>query len=101
MQIRLTPMRSDARLTLHRAGDVLTVNDVVLDFSAIPEGAVLPRAAVACDALASDVCREGGRLHLTLILPHGADAPQACLHPAPLLLLADGPVPLPGVEAGA
>jgi len=42
------------------------------------------------------VTREGGQLRLTLILPHGADAPPEAVFPAPLLLTADGPVTLPG-----
>lgn len=95
MQITLTPMRRDDRLTLHRAGDVLTVNGTDYDFSALPEGGLLPRAAVACDWLASDVTRLDGVLHLTLILPHGAGAPEAALFPAPVLALDDGPITLP------
>ncbi|NUB46817.1 hypothetical protein GEU84_020750 [Fertoebacter nigrum] len=98
MHITLTPMRRDDRLTLERAGDTLTINGVAYDLSAIPEGATLPRAAVACDWLASDITRTGGVLHLALILPHGPDAAQATLFPAPLLLEADGPVALPGPE---
>ena len=105
MFITLTPMRRDDSLTLHRAGDVLTVNGQVFDFSALPEGGLLPQAAVACDWLASDVERRDGVLHLTLILPHGpmaALAPpgaQALLFPAPLLLVEDGPVALPAPVA--
>ena len=32
--------------------------------------------------------RTGGQIRLTLILPHGAHAPEATRHPAPLLLTA-------------
>ena len=90
MHITLSPMRRDDTLTLHRAGDVLTVNGQELDLSALPEGATLPRAAVDCDWLASDITRTGGVLHLTLILPHGPipwPAPpeaSAVLYPAPI-----------------
>ena len=95
MQITLTPVRLDTPLTLHRSGDVLTINGTAYDFGPLPEGAILPRAAVDCDWLASDVERIGGEIHLTLILPHGAHAPEATRHPAPLTLTGDGPVALP------
>lgn len=95
MLITFTPMRRDDRLSLHCAGDVLTLNGESYDFSPLPEGAVLPRDAVDCIWLASDVTRTDGKLHLTLILPHGASAPHQTLFPLPLLLEADGPVALP------
>lgn len=96
-----TPMRRDDALTIHAAGDVLTLNGTPYGFSDMPEGGLLPRAAVGCDWLASDVTRIGGVLHLTLILPHGPipwPAPpeaQAVLFPAPIHVMADGPVALP------
>jgi hypothetical protein len=55
----------------------------------------LPRAAVTCAWLASDIERIDGALHLTLILPHGANAPRDTLFPTPLHLATDGPVDLP------
>ncbi|MDT8853500.1 hypothetical protein RNZ50_00330 [Paracoccaceae bacterium Fryx2] len=99
MHITLSPCRHDGTLTLHRAGDTLTVNGEPFDLAGIPEGATLPRAAVACDWLGSDITRTGGVLHLTLILPHGPDAPPGTLFPAPLLLTGDGPVALPPHDA--
>ena len=98
MQITLTPMNRDDRLTLERSGNVLTINGEAFDFTAIPEGGTLPRDAVACDWLAGDVTRSGGVLHLTLVLPHGANAPQTTLFPAPITLTGDGPVTLPTNE---
>lgn len=98
MLITLTPMRRDDRLTLSRAGDILTINGTGYDFAPLPEGAILPREAVDCAWLASDVTRRNGVLHLTLILPHGARAPQVTLFPAPLALTADGPAELPPHE---
>jgi len=95
MLITLTPMRRDDALILHRRGDVLTINGTDYDFTPLAEGAVLPREAVGCDWLASDVERRAGRLRLVLILPHGADAPPEARHPEPLDLDADGPVLLP------
>lgn len=98
MQITFTPMRQDMALSLHKSGDTLIVNGEAFDFSALPEGATLPQAAVACAWLASDVERQDGQLRLTLILPHGAQAGPETLFPAPISLVADGPVTLPPYE---
>jgi len=100
MQITLIPQRRDDALSLSRSGDILTLNGVDFDFSALTEGAVLPREDVACDWLASDVTRTGGVLHLALILPHGANAPEQSLFPAPIIVAADGPVTLPPHDCG-
>jgi hypothetical protein len=95
MHITLSPIRHDDRLTLHRAGNTLIVNGVSHDLSGIPEGATLPRAAVDCGWLGSDIERSDGVLRLTLLLPHGADAPPETLFPVPVMLAVDGPVDLP------
>ncbi|WP_054304549.1 hypothetical protein [Gemmobacter sp. LW-1] len=101
MYISFSPIRSDATLTLSQEGDVLTVNGVDLDFGPLPEGAVLPREAVPCDWLASEVRRIDGVIHLTLILPHGPipwPAPpesRVVTHPEPILVTTDGPILLP------
>ncbi|WP_109468530.1 hypothetical protein [Albibacillus kandeliae] len=95
MHISFTPTRHDAELALSVAGDALTINGEVFDFSGLAEGATLPNSAVACAWLASDVERVAGVLHLSLILPHGADAPEETRFPAPLIVTEDGPVALP------
>jgi hypothetical protein len=96
MIIDLSPVRRDDRPEVHRAGDVLTVDGVDYDFGPLPEGAVLPRAAVACDWLASDVTREGGVIRLTLLLPYShPDAPVEVRFPEPITMTDDGPVALP------
>lgn len=100
MHISLTPMRRDDPLMLERHGDTLTINGEAFDLSVIPEGATLPRAAVACAWLASDITRIGGALHLTLILPHGPLAGPETLFPAALVPAGDGPVALPPYERG-
>lgn len=101
MIITLSPVRSDAILTISRLGDVLTVNGTSFDFSPITEGAALPATAVGCDWLVGHVTRQAGALHLTLLLPHGpvtdpgSPATLAVTFPAPLVLTGDGPVVLP------
>lgn len=98
MHITFSPMRRDDTLSLSKSGDVLTINGEPFDLSGIPEGATLPREAVACDWLASDIERLGGELRLTLILPHGAIAPADTLFPQPITVAADGPIALPAYE---
>lgn len=98
MQINFTPMRREEALDISRSGDMLTVNGETFDLSVIPDGATLPREAVGCDWLASDIERVDNVLHLSLILPHGANAPQDTLFPQPITLTADGPVALPAYE---
>lgn len=99
MKITFTPVRSDARLALSRAGDRLTLNGEVFDFAPLPDGAVLPPDAIDSDWFPGPVTRVDGHLHVTLILPHGPDAPDATRFPAPLILAEDGPVTLPPHDA--
>ncbi|WP_297340310.1 hypothetical protein [Pseudophaeobacter sp.] len=101
MKINLSPTRMDAALTLEKQGDVLIINGEAFDFAPLAEGHTLPRAAVSCVWLVSDVTRIGGVIHLTLLLPHGAQAPQSRLFPLPLNLTADGPVELPDYNSPA
>ena len=98
MQIILSPQRRDARLTLARNGDVLTINGQDFNFGPVTEGAILPVAAVQSDWIAGDITRIGGVLQIPVFLPHGANAPHATLYPAPLLVVADGAIPLPAYE---
>ena len=101
MNINLTPMRRDDQLVLSKSGDTLTINGEDFDFSGIPDGATLPREAVTCDWLASDIERIGGVLHLTLILPHGEDAHQETLFPQPIAVTTDGQITVPVYETPA
>lgn len=95
MQIKLSPVLMDALQTASRSGDTLTVNGETFDFSGVPEGATLPREAINSDWFPGPVERIGGVLHLTLLLPHGANAPKATRFPKPITLTQDGPVELP------
>ena len=95
MIIHLSPVRGDHRYTLARSADVLTLDCIGFDFGALAEGDTLPPEAVGSPWFAGPVTRVDGRLHLTLILPHGPDAPHETRFPLPLTLDADGPVALP------
>ena len=95
MILTFSPVRMDESLSLHRKGDVLTVNGEIFDLGPLPEGGVLPAEATGCPWITGEVTRAGGALRVMLILPHGADAPPDTLFPVPLTLAADGPVALP------
>lgn len=95
MQITFSPVRSDATLTALRQGDCLILNGVTHDFSALAEGAALSQAAIGSPWILGEVRRAQGRLQIALLLPHGGNAPDETRFPAPVLVTADGEVPLP------
>ena len=95
MRINLTPQRRGDTLTLSREGDTLTINGTAFDFSQLEDGDLLPRDAVDCEFLASDVERIDGHVTLTLIAPHGMNASEAARFPQPILDPPDGPVEVP------
>jgi len=82
-----------------RAGDILTIDGEAFDFTNLPDGATLPAEAISSDMVVGDVSRIAGVLHLTLILPHGTNAPEATRFPEPLTLSGNGLVTLPAYEA--
>lgn len=94
-KINWSPVRRDDTLSVSMQGDALTINGETFDFAPLPDGATLPRDAVACEWLASGVERNGSEISLTLFLPHGADAPQETKFPQPVSVSTDGPVPVP------
>ncbi|WP_181892955.1 hypothetical protein [Falsiruegeria mediterranea] len=101
MHIAFTPIRHDTPLTAAVAVDVLTLNGEAFDFAALPEGATLPRDAVSCNWLASDVERIKGQIHLTLLLPHGSNAPDETRFPASIIVTGGSvPIPVHNVIAG-
>lgn len=95
MKINLSPQRRDDTLTVTKQGDALTINGTEYDFSQLPDGATLPRDACDCEWLASDVERIDGELVLTILLPHGARAPESTRFPEPIVNPSDGVVELP------
>ena len=95
MTINLSPQRRDDTLSVSKSGDVLTINGTAYDFTQVPDGGLLPRDAVDCQWLVSDVERIDGELVLTLLLPHGANASEARRFPEPLTNVPDGEVEFP------
>jgi hypothetical protein len=95
MQIKLSPVRIDAQLTVLVAGHAITINGVAFDFSQLPEGATLPAEAIGSDHFVGPVERIDGELHLTLRLPHGPNPSPAVAFPQPITVTEDGPINLP------
>ncbi|MCL8306348.1 hypothetical protein [Pseudomonas putida] len=95
MKITLSPVRMDEMLSVERAGDVLYLNGEACDLTHLTEGATLPASAIASRWFTGQVDRENGELHLTLILPHGPNAPHSTRYPEPITVTENGPVALP------
>jgi hypothetical protein len=95
MLINLSPQRREDILTISKTGDTLTINGVSYDFSQLPNGATLPREAIDCEWIVSDVNRVNGEIELTILLPHGANASYEARFPEPINMTNDGQVVLP------
>jgi hypothetical protein len=67
----------------------------VFYFTQVPNGGLLPKSAITCDWIVSDVKRSSGELELTLILPNGPEASEAARFPQPLINVFDGEVQFP------
>ncbi|MFD2641876.1 tail fiber assembly protein [Pseudomonas japonica] len=98
MIIKLSPVRSDASLSVVRAGDTLEINGIVFDFSRLPDGATLPAAAVGSTEVLDPIERVSGKIVVTIRLPHAADADRSSRFPADIIDPMDGQVRLPGIE---
>lgn len=86
MIIILSPVRMDATLTVSRAGDVLTINGDDVDLTTYTGG---------CDWIVGMPVLDAGVWHVTLVMPHGGDAPETTRFPVPITTGGDGPVDLP------
>ena len=95
MKLIFSPQRRDDVLTVSKSGDALTINGVPYDFSQLPNGATLPKEAIDCEWIVSDVNRINGEIELTILLPHGANASHEARFPEPIIKNDDGQVVLP------
>ena len=95
MKITLSPTRTDTPLAASRDGDTLTLNGEAFDFGPLGEGETLPADAIDTPWITGDVTRTDGVLHLTLRLPHGANAPEETRFPETIIDPPDGEIALP------
>lgn len=75
MKIYLQPTRCDEKLAVSVSGDVIFINDCKLDLSNLREGEKISSRAIGNMFVVGDVFRVGGDIHISILLPHGIDAP--------------------------
>ncbi|MEQ7921130.1 hypothetical protein ABQX22_18175 [Xanthomonas sp. WHRI 1810A] len=95
MRIKLSPQLNGTSLTVRKAGNTLTLNGEVFDFSFMTEGSTLPRLAIGSDWFADDVHMENGELRVTLLFPIPGKPTTAQAFPEDLVDVPDGEVVLP------
>ncbi|MEO4000303.1 hypothetical protein [Mesorhizobium sp. CAU 1732] len=93
MHITLNPQRRDDILSVEVTGKSILINGELFDFSTLNDGDMVQD--VPCELIVGMVECVDGDIHLSLILPHGANPSQAVAFPAPIVVTADGPVDLP------
>ena len=92
LTIRFAPVRRDGKLGLERQGTTLLAGGETYDLAAL--------AAEEHDSpgegwvQAVRLTEEG--LEAVVLLPHGADAPEAVRFPRPVVVETDGPIAVPG-----
>lgn len=95
MRLLLSPVNDPRILNITKTNDTLTINGESFDFSQLLEGATLPKAAVDCEFIVSDINRINGEIELTILLPHGANASHEARFPEPINMTSNGRVMLP------
>ncbi|VVM44336.1 hypothetical protein PS623_00420 [Pseudomonas fluorescens] len=95
-----SPLSRDSTLQVVKAGEALSVNGVLFDFTNLSPGATLPAAAIASDCFDGPVTRVDGEVVVQLYLPYWADSTEQARFPVDIHQPADGPVRLPGLELG-
>ncbi|MBN2628949.1 MAG: hypothetical protein JXR75_00250 [Rhodobacteraceae bacterium] len=94
MILTLSPCRLDAALTAEIDGETITLNGQAVDLSGVVEGMPVRAETLGCIWITGQIERRDGTLHLTLILPHAAEAPLETLWPDQIAA-SEGLVPLP------
>lgn len=99
MKIEFCPVGVDSGDTLIEVdGDVIFVDGVKFDFGPLNEGDILPDSAVTPKVFVGDVSRKDGVINLTVLLPHGRNAPFERRFPKPILVTKGGRVELPAYD---
>lgn len=95
MHIKFSPQRRDGVLEIIKNGDKLRINGDLFSFVSLPDGATIPSGAVPCEWIVGPVERIDGKIHLTLILPHGPTPSRKVAFPAAIESVPDGAVAIP------
>jgi hypothetical protein len=94
LTILFAPVRRDETLVLERQGTQLIANGARHDLAAL---AARDDDSPA-DGWVQAVRATPGGLEAVVLLPHGADAPEAVRFPAPVTVDTDGPIAVPGTR---
>lgn len=94
MKITFIPQRRDDVLSLWKQGDVLTVSGDVLDFSSLPEGAILPVAAIENPFVVGAVERIADEICITVLRPCRDPEAWKCA-PVTMTISNDGDIAMP------
>lgn len=96
MIFNFSPIRMDEVLKVSILGDSITLNGETFDFSPLEAGDTLPKEAIASKWFCGDVFKDdSGVLNISLLLPHGGNAPKETRYPNRLVVDEDGEVVLP------
>lgn len=93
--LSFSPVRMDTDISISVKGKSIKIGDEVFDFYPLPEGSELPASAVSSKWFSGKVEYKNGVLSATIILPHGANAPEERRFPQPVTLTKSGAVVLP------
>lgn len=95
MILYLSPQRSDENLKIIKKQDCLIINNMEYDFSNLSEGSVLPKEAVDCKWISSDITKINNEIILTIIFPIGPNASEQQRFANFISVYEDGEVVLP------
>lgn len=101
MIINFSPVRMDEKLQVKVEGDSIFVNGEEFDFSPLPEGSSLRvleddlSRNIDSKWFAGIVSRNNGIINVTVVLPHGPNAPESTRSPSSINVTEDGEVELP------
>lgn len=88
--INFSPVRSDApALVIEWDEPILTVNDTPFDMSLLEDGDTAEHEVLL------NASRTGDDYTVTVVLPHGPNAPEETRFPQPVLVASNGVVPVP------
>lgn len=93
LKLNLLPMNNATGLlkplSLNYMAPVLVVNGIQYDLSEVPDGATVQHPII------QNCTRTGDNYELTIILPHGANAPHETRFPEPIEVTVNGDITLP------
>jgi len=95
MIIRLSPQRRNETLKLEKDGDAIIINGERFDFHNLEEGARIERGDIESEYICGSVSKIKGKVHLTVILPHGKNASRERRFPDLIIDPPDGVIDLP------